>query len=123
MGDMRLKRIISEMEIIPRGYGVAWVCEHRTQAVCLPLGLHWLAGAVRAVYLWCRVAMVPTVVDGIVARSYDRGFAAGRLVGKRDAEIDLKQELLTRRQEIEQDAIHRFIEQSIAELDSRREYH
>jgi hypothetical protein len=116
---LRLARTIGQMERIPHGYGVAWVRWDQNVAVCLPIGLHLLASWLREAWLRFRLWRAPD----LLAEAQERAFQAGFSSGQETARASRESELARRRQEIEQDAIHRFIEQSIAELDSRRECH
>lgn len=100
---------VGEMERIPRGYAVAWWRMNTCSAVCLPWGLHLIVGAVRSAYIWVRAMRVSTILEGAERRGWDRGFAAGRVAGASDERMRDGEELLARRQEIEHDAIHRFL--------------
>lgn len=47
-----LRKAIDEGELMPNGYGVAYVDYCRRQAVCYPIGLNAVIGVCRAIYFW-----------------------------------------------------------------------
>jgi hypothetical protein len=61
------------MDVLPRGYAVAWVQPWRMTAVVLPFGLHAIASMLRSWWLAGRVWYRPD----IEAQAYERGRAAG----------------------------------------------
>ena len=60
---MRIAIELAEGSRLPRGYGIAWHDHCNRQAIVLPLGLHWLAGALRAAYHWMCFAAISSVRD------------------------------------------------------------
>ena len=50
-------RVVRQGELLPPWYGVAWVDYARDVAVCMPVPLNAVAGAVRAAYLWVRFSL------------------------------------------------------------------
>lgn len=49
---LRVRRVARQGELLPRGYGVAWVCWNRPEAVCYPIPLNVAAGWAREAWLW-----------------------------------------------------------------------
>lgn len=64
--------------IIPAGYGVAWVRWQSGEAVCMPVPLNVLAGALRTAWLWLKAPR--GIVDNPSA-----AYAAGHADGYRQA--------------------------------------
>ena len=72
---MLIKRI-SQGDMIPRFYGVAWRDYYRNQAVCLPIGLNLIAALVRMVYH--RIQYPGDIVVSDPHDAYHQGYKAGR---------------------------------------------
>ena len=84
---MRLaRRHIDEGDVVPFGYGVAWVDHARCEWVCLPLGVNMVAAAVRRFYHWAVTQPVrnPSLLDVAFfkGREYEREYRRQR--DKRD---------------------------------------
>lgn len=73
-----LVRRVSEGGLIPKGYGVAWFEINRCTAICLPLGLHWVAGWVRRAWHWFRVGVQPSILDRVAREAHRAGMRAGK---------------------------------------------
>lgn len=93
MSTMKLGQTISEFEILPRGYAVAYWQPHTARAVCYPVGLHALVSISRAAWLAFRAWHAPDVIE--------RAYNLGRLDERKARELV--------RASIENDAIHRFV--------------
>lgn len=107
---MKFMREVGQMERIPNGYGVAWVSEYRMTAICLPLGLHWLASVARAAWHFLRMAHTPSLLDRAVENGWKRGFEAGKEAGLWQG----REESRRSRQDIENDAINDFIQRLLS---------
>lgn len=45
-----MRRVVTEGELLPRGYGAAWHDPTSRRVVCYPIPLHWIAGVARRIY-------------------------------------------------------------------------
>lgn len=72
---MKIKKITNG-ELIPRFYGVAWFDWYRSQAVCLPLGLNVLAALGRSLYYSIKHA--GRIVMANPRDAYAQGLSDGR---------------------------------------------
>lgn len=74
----RYGRWINEMDMLPKGYGVAWFAIYSAQAFCLPVPFNRIVGSFRAWYLdWRR----PCEDDPVLLAHQQ-----GRELGWRDGE-------------------------------------
>jgi hypothetical protein len=67
---------ITNGEIIPRYYGVAWSRWQTGEAVCLPLGLNVLAALLRAAYFSIKHA--GRIIQACPREAYAQGLRDGR---------------------------------------------
>lgn len=77
-----LFRRVTPGELLPRGYGIAWVHWHRDEAVCMPVPLNVLAGAMHTAWLWLKA---PRVVYANPEAAYAAGHADGYRQAIKDA--------------------------------------
>lgn len=88
--------LIQRGELIPRWYGVAWRMHDMDASVVMPVPLNIFVGLTRRAWHWMRfVSAKWSVIDELVIRSYDRGYAAGRHcrnLERRHAEQDIRAE-------------------------------
>jgi hypothetical protein len=77
---MLIKRI-SEGEIIPRFYGLAWRDYYRNKAVCLPLGLNLFVALIRSAYV--SLMHGSKAVASNPRDAYRQGLADGRVEAER----------------------------------------
>jgi hypothetical protein len=82
---MTLRREVGMLRPLPKGYAIAWYAEDRQVAICLPVGLHVVAGAARALWQRVRAWQVPSIVDEASQAGYRAGFARGRETGHAEA--------------------------------------
>lgn len=66
-------RCVRDCEILPDGYGVAWVRWNTAEAICCPVPWNWLMGTFRRIYIALRRG-----ADTAEAEAYQAGFEAGR---------------------------------------------
>lgn len=69
-----LVRIVADGQLIPAGYGVAWIRWSTGDAICLPVPLNIAAGAARRAWHW---AKVPRALVMDPRQAYDKGYRAG----------------------------------------------
>lgn len=70
---------ISEDQQIPFGYGIAWREWNRCAVIVLPIGLHVVAAAVRAVWLRFRLGLHwNSVIDEACDAAFQSGLNQGR---------------------------------------------
>jgi hypothetical protein len=77
-----LVRRIDQGEIIPRGYGIAWLRWGSPHAVIMPVPLNLIAGALRRAWFWGKV---PRVLFDDPRAAYRAGLQEGR---RQQAEMD-----------------------------------
>jgi hypothetical protein len=70
---------IRECEIIPRGYGPAFVYDHLMIVVCYPLGIHAIVGVARKSYYWFLHAFWKTKRDEWFELGRQKGFTEGKM--------------------------------------------
>ena len=79
---------VPECGTLPRGYAVAYWRPTSLEAVCLPIGLHWVVSMARAVYGRVARARVREAWEALAAdayrRGYQQGYTIGMVVGVRD---------------------------------------
>ena len=113
---MKLKswfiREIRECEIIPRGFGLAWVRNDRRIGVYLPFGAHIVVGLVRRIYY--------AALHGFWATAHDRAFESGRKAGREEGRrLQLQEDagrlanVMDARRELTQLAVREFVSQII----------
>jgi hypothetical protein len=73
---MSFVKRISQGQIIPAWYGVAWKDWQRDQTVCLPLGLNLLASMCRGLYFTLKLGAREIVMDPRAA--YAQGLRDGK---------------------------------------------
>jgi len=74
---MKLIRTIQEGDVIPRGFGVAWM-SGRADVVLLPLGVNVVAGWLRRLWLGALTGVAPSHVDKLIMATQRNAQAAGR---------------------------------------------
>lgn len=67
-------RRIRELDIMPDGYGVAWLEWHQRTAICAPVPFNRLLGWVHRYYSNWRAYRTPSLLDA----AFTAGLAAGR---------------------------------------------
>lgn len=50
----RLVRVVTPAEMLPRGFGVAWIRWQDGDAVCMPVPLNLVAGTARRAWFWLK---------------------------------------------------------------------
>lgn len=68
-------------EIIPRGYGIAWVRWNVDCAVCMPIPLNIICGAVRSAWWWMKA---PRFAIQNARDEYRQGIDQGIKLAERD---------------------------------------
>lgn len=71
---MSISRYVGEAETLPRGYGIAWYDFAARRALCLPVPLNKVAGALRRAAQWLRRPLAQAAEQ--------RAFEAGRVHGR-----------------------------------------
>jgi hypothetical protein len=74
---MSMWRYAHAGEMLPRGYGIAWVDFYSNRAVCLPVPLHIIASIVRTVWQKVRTWRAPDLLRAEYDRGHGDGYAAG----------------------------------------------
>lgn len=75
-----ISRVIGEMELIPRRYGVAFRDINGRRVVCYPIPLNWIVGWSREMVAWIRHG--PALLSDMErAQAYANGFSKGYVVG------------------------------------------
>lgn len=81
---MTLVKRVSEMEMMPRGYAVAWWLEHERRALCLPIGVHAIVSWLRARWISLKVWHDASLVERAYMRGYRAGQSGGAEAGRRE---------------------------------------
>jgi hypothetical protein len=76
-------RYATQGEMLPRGYGIAWVEFHADRAVCLPVPLHIIASVVRTAWQKVRIWRAPDLLRAEYDRGHRDGHEAGYKSGSR----------------------------------------
>jgi hypothetical protein len=89
-----LVKRVGEMELMPRGYAVAWWKTNEAAAICLPIGLHVIASIVRTGYMRLRMWRFPDERERAWREGYERGrdqgYRHGEAMGRLAAEEELR---------------------------------
>jgi hypothetical protein len=72
-----MRRFVRALDVIPRGYGVAYRAWDRDGAVCYPIPLNWLVRWARGAMIWLRFPERATRYEAANRAAYDRGYVAG----------------------------------------------
>lgn len=72
-----MKKIIDEGEILPRGYGVAYIRWDCRRVVCYPVPINWIVSWTVRAWAFLRHAARPTLAQKIQRQGWTEGYAAG----------------------------------------------
>lgn len=78
-------RYASQGEMLPRGYGIAWVEFCTDRAVCLPVPLHIIASFIRTAWQKVRIWRAPDLLRAEYDRGRQMGYQRGYDVGRGEA--------------------------------------
>jgi hypothetical protein len=70
-----LVRSVAAANLIPPGYGVAWVRWQSGDAVCMPVPLNIVAAGARRGWYWCRC---PRALVNDPRQAFQQGYEVGR---------------------------------------------
>jgi len=101
-----MRKLIREKEMIPKGYGIAWIESDRLVVVAYPIPLNIIFAHIRKVWLWLQQG-------DWYKTGYDKGYALGKEEGRNYALGQFKEQVI--KQEAER-LIRRGIEVSIESL-------
>lgn len=80
--DIAMRKLVSEGNILPWGYGRAWWDHYRDYAICYPIPLNYLLGMVRKVYFFLAQGVNPTRLEVLM---YENQVLRTRLKEAREA--------------------------------------
>jgi hypothetical protein len=78
-----MKKIISEFELIPKWYGVAYRDYSSLKTILYPIPINLIISAVRSIYF--RLINTRSLIDRYVMYVYEKGFDKGLMVGMNEA--------------------------------------
>lgn len=72
-----LVRDVHHSQLLPRGYGIAWINWRQDKAVCLPIPLNSIVGFIRKLWYWCKY---PRMFYNDSRQAYNAGLEAGKML-------------------------------------------
>jgi len=96
---MKIIRNIYEGEIIPNGYGIAYVEYNSDRAVLYPIPINVVVALIRRFWFWVR--------GGAYEGGYDRGYKEGKRIGRKYAFEQYKKQV---RKEVSKEVYEKLVE-------------
>jgi len=76
---MAFRKLVGDMELMPKGYGVAYLDPSRMAAVCYPIPVNIIVHYWYRTVLACRFFGNNDQLHRLLMASYEQGYEAGRI--------------------------------------------